>query len=88
MELIHESSPEHLRIGTARLKSERETEEDGKRKRAKMERSKVGAKKINPDGLTIARAYRPQGSILPQEVDELHNGTKTKKRMKNISREE
>ena len=29
--------------------------------------------KISPDGLTMARAYRPPGGVLPEEVDEFSN---------------
>ena len=36
-----------------------------------MELSTAGRKKINRDGLTVARAYRPIRSLLPEKVDEL-----------------
>ena len=29
--------------------------------------------KISPEALTLARAYRPSGSLLPETVDELPN---------------
>ena len=34
-ELMHECSPEHLRMGTARWKEDKETEEEGKNKSGK-----------------------------------------------------
>ena len=43
-ELMHEYFPKHLRMGTARMKLDREREEDKKR-RVSMERSKAGTKK-------------------------------------------
>ena len=36
---MHECSPEHLRMGTARLKKDSETEEEGKKRRMNVERS-------------------------------------------------
>ena len=35
--------------------------------------SKVGTKKISPDGLTRTRACHPRGSLRPEAVDELQN---------------
>ena len=53
VELLHERSPEHLRMGTARLKSDKKKiEEDGK-KRLNMERSTAGTKIRSPDCLTV-----------------------------------
>ena len=46
MELVHECSLEHLRMGTLRLKYDTETEDEGKHKRVKME-STAGTKKNN-----------------------------------------
>ena len=43
-ELMHECFPKHLRMGTARLKYDREREDDKKRC-VSMERSKAGTKK-------------------------------------------
>ena len=37
------------------------TDEEGKKKRVNIEISTAGTKKISPDGLIIARAYRPPG---------------------------
>ena len=36
---MHECSPEHLRIGTARMKYNSETAEEGKHKRVNMEKN-------------------------------------------------
>ena len=44
VELTHECFPKHLRMGTARMKESKETEE-GKQKRVKMERNKIGTQK-------------------------------------------
>ena len=38
-----------------------------------MKLSKAGMKKRSPNGLTIARAYRPVESLRPEAVDELSN---------------
>ena len=43
MELMHECSPKHLRMGTARLKEEKESEEEGK-KRMNVERTTADTK--------------------------------------------
>ena len=40
-----------------------------------MKRRKEFTKKRSPDGLTIAQAYRYQGSLCPKAVDELPNYT-------------
>ena len=50
-ELIQECSPEHLRMGTARMKC---TVEDGKHRRVNMETGPTSAKKISHHGLTVA----------------------------------
>ena len=52
VELMHENSPEHLSMGTARLKEGKET---GRvmEERVKMERSKRSMKTISPEGTTI-----------------------------------
>ena len=44
LELMHECFPKHLRMGTARMKYDRERDEDKKRC-VSMERSKAGTKK-------------------------------------------
>ena len=43
-----------------------ETEEDGKKKRVKMERSKEGTKESCPKGLTVARAYLHLKVVTPR----------------------
>ena len=45
LKLIHECSPEHMRMGTATLISDKETEEESKQKRVNME-SEVSIKKV------------------------------------------
>ena len=47
-ELLHVCSPEHLRMGTARMKYDNETEEEGKKRRMNVERSSADRKKIRP----------------------------------------
>ena len=43
-ELMHECFPKHLRMGTARTKQDKETDEGGKKRGVSMEKSKAGAK--------------------------------------------
>ena len=38
-----------------------------------MERSTADTKKRRPDGLTVARAYHPPGSVLQEAFEELPN---------------
>ena len=47
-ELLHECFPKHLRMGTARMKQDKETEEEGKKGGVSIERSKAGTKKKVP----------------------------------------
>ena len=72
VELMHKCSPEHLCMGTAKLKCGKETEEEDNQKIIKM-RSTSNTKKISPNGLTIARASRSPESLLHEAVDELPN---------------
>ena len=51
-ELMHECFLKHLRMGTARMKLDKETDEEGKKRGLSMERSKAGTKKRSPDGLS------------------------------------
>ena len=51
-ELMHECFPKHLRMGTARMKQDKETDEGGKKRGVSMEKSKAGTKKRCPDGLS------------------------------------
>ena len=44
-ELMHDCSPKHLRMGTARLKQDNETEEESKKMRMNVERSTADTKK-------------------------------------------
>ena len=41
-QLTHECFPKHSLMGTAGMKKDKETEEEGKQKRMKMKKSKVG----------------------------------------------
>ena len=50
-ELMHECFPKHSRMGTARMKLDKERDEEGKKIGASME-SKAGTNKISPDGLS------------------------------------
>ena len=50
VELIHEWSPKHSRMETARKKQDKETDEEGKKRGVSMERRKAGTKEnISPD---------------------------------------
>ena len=60
-----ECFPKRSRMGTARLKQDEESEEEGYKREVSIERSKAVTKKISPNGLTIARAYRPTGIATP-----------------------
>ena len=53
-------------MGTARMKEDKETDEEGKLRRVKIERCKVSMKQRCPKGL--AWATIPKGS-LPKTVD-------------------
>ena len=41
---MHECFPKHSRMGTARMKYDKEKDEEGKKRGASMERSKAGKK--------------------------------------------
>ena len=45
--------PKHLRRETARMKQEKETEGDGKKRAMNIWKVLAGMKKIRPDGLTV-----------------------------------
>ena len=51
-ELMHECFPKHLRMGTARTKRDKETDEDGKKRGVSMEKAKRGTNKRSPVGLS------------------------------------
>ena len=51
-ELMHECFPKHSGMGTARMKYDKETDEEGNKRDMSMERSNAGTKKISPDGLS------------------------------------
>ena len=68
VELLHECSLEHLRMGTERLKEDKKQRNKASRS-VKLEKSKMGmTKKKKSDDQTIARAYRPSRSLLPEAV--------------------
>ena len=71
---MHECFPKHLRMGTARMKYDREREEDKKRC-VSMERSiyKACTKNEVPKAKTTAQAYLPPGSLFPKTVYEYPN---------------
>ena len=52
-ELMHECFPKHLRMGTARMKKDKETDEEGKKRGVSMEKSKAGTKKDVPTAYHI-----------------------------------
>ena len=53
-ELMHECFPKHSPMGTARMKSNKETEAEGRYRGVSMERSTVGTKnKRSTDGLSL-----------------------------------
>ena len=51
-ELVHECFPKHSRMGTARTKLDKETDEDGEKRGVSMESSIAGTNKRSPDGLS------------------------------------
>ena len=48
-------------MGTARMKLSNDSDEESKMIKVKMKRRRAGEKLKSPDGVTIARAYRPPG---------------------------
>ena len=52
-ELIHECFPKHSRMGTARMKYDKETDKDDKKRGVSVERSKAGKKKKIPTAYHI-----------------------------------
>ena len=59
---MHECFPSHVR---------QRRKEEGKKRRANMERSTEGMKKIWPYSPTRALAYRPHIVLLPETANEL-----------------
>ena len=51
-ELMHECFSKHLRMGTARTKYDKETDEDTQKRGVSMEKSTAGTNKRSPDGLS------------------------------------
>ena len=52
-ELMHVCFPKHLRMGTARMKQDKETDEGGKEKGVSMEKGTAGTKKYVPTAYHI-----------------------------------
>ena len=52
-ELMHECFRKHSRMGTARMKEDKETDKDGQKIGASMERSKTGMTERSSDGLSL-----------------------------------
>ena len=51
-DLMHECFLKHSRMRIARTKQDKETDEDGKKRGVRMDRSKAGNNKRSPDGLS------------------------------------
>ena len=51
-ELMHECFPKHSRMVTVRMKQEKETDKEGKKRGVSVERSKAGTKKKVPQPIT------------------------------------
>ena len=84
-ELMYECFPKHLRMGTARLKSDNKTEEESKKRRMIVERSTVDTKKRSPVQSLLFLAYprsgcerkrSPDGLSLPNQNTILINITR------------
>ena len=69
VELMRECSPEYLRMGSVRLKWNKEIEEESKQKIVEMERSAAGTKYRSPVGLTVSRASRPPRVTTPFRIN-------------------
>ena len=50
---MHECFPKQSRMGTARMKQDNETDEDGNKRGVSMEKSKAGEKERSPDSLPL-----------------------------------
>ena len=62
---MHVCFSKHLRMVT-RIKYDKVTEEEGKKRRQNLDRSIVGSKKISLDGLVIIARARSPGVATPQ----------------------
>ena len=56
-EFMHECFPKHSRMGTARMKKDKETDEEGKNRGVSTERSKAGTKKKVPTAYHITSCF-------------------------------
>ena len=70
VKLMHKCFHEQLCIGIARMKEDKETEEDDKHE---MEKQQSGHEITKSQVLAVARAYRPMRLLLPDAIDELRN---------------
>ena len=52
-ELMQECFPKHSLMGNERMKYDKETDEEGKKRDVSMEKSKAGTKERSPDGVTL-----------------------------------
>ena len=52
-ELMHECFPKHSCMGTARMKEDKDTDEETQKRGLSMEISKVGTKERSPDGPSL-----------------------------------
>ena len=57
-ELMWECFPKHSRMGTARMKEDKETDEEGRKRGVSIERSKAGTKRRSPDGQSLPEENR------------------------------
>ena len=71
-EPMHKCFPKHLCMGTARMKYDREREENKKRC-VSMEKSKAGTKKLSPKRLNYSSGLSSKGSLCHETVDEFPN---------------
>ena len=65
-ELMRECSPEHFRMGTARLKYHNETEEEGKKRKMNVERSTADMKKSSVQLLCLVKSRQ---SLTPVRLE-------------------
>ena len=72
VELMHEYTPEHLRMGIARMKIKQRNGEIGQENTSENEKNYIGHEK-SPYGLTIARPTVSRRSLLPEALEALPN---------------
>ena len=76
-ELMHECFPKQLRMGTARMKEDNETDKDIQKRGMSMEKSTAGTNKRSPDGLS----HLNQNTIIINKIWKyfIRNGKSTMK---------